>query len=1005
MNRREPEPGIAARFACGSPGTGAMFRWHWPNAAVAHDELTAQLHQVADAGYKGVEIASVLWGPGESTVDYCVDPHVHGYGSDRWIAALETVLEVADGRGLQVDLTLGAQWPLAVPGLDVDGPSSTKELVHAFEFVTGGASYDGPVPAPAPRTFADRRVVGGVVTSTTRTSRPTLVAVGAARCLDPSGDAPVLDLGSAVDLTSSVLDGSVRWDPPDTAAWVLVGYWCRGTGIRNDLPFGNQPSLYTDPEARAVDYLSRDGVVAFTSYFETTLSPKVMRLMRRVGGAVFDDSIEVAAGAARLWTPRFLDEFEKRRGYPLTTYLPVLAAELRSGFAGAPCPAFAFAGGDADASARVLRDVDQTCNDLYLDEHVRPMLEWAHSLGLGYRAQPYGLPIDIAEAATLLDVPECENLACGTGDDWRLVSAGADVAGTTIVSDELVPGLTGLAPLTRPPWPCPYMVSPQEITRQVNEQYALGANQMVFHGLAYPHWPPSLDGTVRDDHTGWPGFHEFGTLFPDPFGARQPTWAMTGDVAAYYARTQAILQTGRRRTDLAVYNQSIGHLADAVDARALLAAGYTYAYLTPALLRDRADDVEDGVLLPAGPAFRAVIVHHQASMPLPAARELHGLAAAGLPVLFVGEPPSRTPGYAASAAAAAADDRQLVDVVAGILAEPGVHRVEDAARLPAALESLGIQPAAHATVPSVRTVRRVSEDTDWYYVHNDSADPVSATVSLTGPALGVPHVLDAWTGAIEPVARYILGEGRHTLDLDLAAHGSALVAIGPAGLVARPESEAVAAHVVETTADLALRRDGRLLVRASRPGTYRTTLGGGAEVRTSVAALPDVVELSTWDLTVDDWQPARPGQRSTDSNHVEWSFPSVRLRPWRELPGIADAVGVGHYVATVLLPPSWAHATGAYLRLGAVAGAFRVGVNGVGVGVVDQLSGVVDLRRDLVRPGRITVAVSVATTMINRVRVVQPAFADRAAQDVGLLGPVTLTPYTDRFVDAAPGLR
>lgn len=99
------------------------------------------------------------------------------------------------------------------------------------------------------------------------------------------------------------------------------------------------------------------------------------------------------------------------------------------------------------------------------------------------------------------------------------------------------------------------------------------------------------------------------------------------------------------------------------------------------------------------------------------------------------------------------------------------------------------------------------------------------------------------------------------------------------------------------------------------------------------------------------------------------------------------------------LPSDWQHATGAYLRLGEVAGAFRVTVNGTDVGVVDQLSGTIELPNSLIDDGHLTITVSVATTMINRVRLTQPAFADKEPQDVGLLGPVTLTPYADRIAD------
>jgi hypothetical protein len=71
-----------------------------------------------------------------------------------------------------------------------------------------------------------------------------------------------------------------------------------------------------------------------------------------------------------------------------------------------------------------------------------------------------------------------------------------------------------------------------------------------------------------------------------------------------------------------------------------------------------------------------------------------------------------------------------------------------------------------------------------------------------------------------------------------------------------------------------------------------------------------------------------------------------------------------------------------------------VTVNGRRLGPVDRLNPVVDLGTALLRPGPNVVEVEVATPLINRLRVAQPAvFGGVARQDHGLVGPVRLVPY------------
>lgn len=992
---------FARKFARAERSTGAMFRWTWPNAAVDPDELTAQVDEVASAGYKGLEIASVMFGisgdPFFGSRGYPVDPDEYGYGSARWIEAVEATLEAAKERGLEIDYTLGAHWPPAVPGLDVDGPATTKELTYGYELLDDGAAFSGAVPDPEPRTYDDRTSTDGEITTEIKTAKPTLVAAGAARCVADCSETPVLDLDSNIHLTPQVSDGRLDWTPPDDDTWVVVGYWYRGTAIRNDQPSVSPHAyLYSDPEARVIDYFSTAGVDAFTDYFETILPPRTRQLLRRTGAAVFEESIEISNGAAQLWTPRFLDEFEARRGYSLVPYLPILAADASGR---ATQPAFEFHGDDVETRTRVMRDVDQTFNDLYIDYHVKRFRRWAHSLGLDYRAQPYGsLPDDVAEAATHVDVPECENLGCGTSDVWRLVASGGDMSGKTIISDELIPGATV------PPGPdlpfgggfdAPYKIGQRQVVKEVNGQYELGANQMVFFGLQYPHWPPSADGTIVDDYTGWPGFHSFGNKVPDAFSSRQPPWTMASDTSGYIARTQLVLQTGKRRTDVAVffYNESLGDIP-AFDADALAEAGYTYGYVTPGTLDHSAARVAGGRLAPSGPAYKALVIDHQESMPLASARQILRFAFRGLPVIMVGEPPSRTAGFAASEAEANARDAKLAELMAELLARPNVHQVEDAADVSDALASIDVAPAVSSTAGSIRSVRREDGNAEYYYLYNDSDEPASATVSLRGPSGGVPYSLDAWTGVLEPLAEYTRRGGRFETELELGSSESAIIAIAPRSWLGSDAPEA-RLHATETTADRVVRTHRGLAARAGSAGNYETTLSNGSDVRTTAPELPDAMELTTWDLSLDDWQPAEPRQRSDETNRIEWTFEDIALKPWSAIPEIADASGIGTYTTTVTLPKGWRRADGAYLNLGAVGpGSFRVRVNGESIGVANQLSDVLDLDSRL-SPGENEIEVEVATTLINRVRVAQSDFATQPRQDYGLLGPVSLTPYAD----------
>ncbi|MBO3681921.1 hypothetical protein [Streptomyces sp. NEAU-YJ-81] len=73
------------------------------------------------------------------------------------------------------------------------------------------------------------------------------------------------------------------------------------------------------------------------------------------------------------------------------------------------------------------RDHMQVTTDLYLEHHLLPLRDWAHSLGLALRAQPYGLETDAIHSVSLLDIPEGESLGFKNLDDFRCLADGRDM--------------------------------------------------------------------------------------------------------------------------------------------------------------------------------------------------------------------------------------------------------------------------------------------------------------------------------------------------------------------------------------------------------------------------------------------------------------------------------------------------------------------------------------------------------------------------------------------------
>ncbi len=1006
-------PLTAATFA-NPPATDLPWvRLNMP-ASADPAEIKVEVQQMRDAGIAGIEVGQGAFPNNEQLV---------------------ALLTAANQGGIKVSLSHG---PTQNPaGYSPDNDHARKTMYFGRAAVDAGATFDGALPAgtqtvvgrggfggaggrgpgagraagagpggaPAgaapPPAGAGGRAGAGGGRGGPQATRTTLIAVLAYRCIQtpcPATGPAELDRSSVVDLTSVVTGrntagvlggttaGSVRWTAPSSPAgaqWQVIAFWTRGVSAQPD-PF------------------SPEGYQELVHSMETGLSPEVKELMRANGGDLFYDSHSSDRGSPdELWTNQMAEEFARRRQYPLIPNLPALFREF-----------FDFSDGSAP---RVRNDFYAVRGDIWIETQLQPLRAWVRKYNNVLRVQVEGeanliVPItDMVLATAVVDRPEHENLFVGDEVDNYLPMASANhMTGNPWYSTECC------AALNRS-----YAQTFQDTVIRMHRSFAGGITKLVYH--VYPY---------RDGATSkWPGYHNFGqTGFSNAWGPREPYWVDARAYNDYIARNQQVLTQGDAKTDVAVYMQNylyppsqgtkIRHWGDTT----LQEAGYTRDYLNPTMLDLPNATVTANRLAANGPAYKALIIDSEqqpatdpvkTSMPVEVARKILGYARAGLPVIVVGTPPDRTPGNTP------ADDATLKSVIGDLLAERSVSRVEHESDVPAKLRSLGIRPAAEPATPSsVLSIRRRDDAarTDYYFFYNQgivspadepttlfepaTGEPVDREFSLEGS--GRPYLLDAWSGRITPIVNYTSSGGRVTLRIRLSRDNGALVALS--NTPNRFGSAVPTVYVTRTSAEAAVANQGAVVIRASKAGTYTTTLSNGRTVSSVIADVPAPIDLTkaTWHVAAEDWKPANPytdtlgvAAAQTRKDRVEVDVNG--LKAWPEIPQLQHVSGIASYTTRFDLPATWNATNGATLELGQVFDSFTVTVNGQAVSI-DQISAEGDVGPYL-KAGANTITVRVATTLNNRLANLDSDVANRGiVQPYGLVGPVVLTPYSQATV-------
>lgn len=324
-------------------------------------------------------------------------------------------------------------------------------------------------------------------------------------------DPEMLKSGDVVILNDKFADnGTLNWDVPE-GKWTILRFGFTSTGRRNEPATNEGKGLECDRmDSSAID-------LHFNNFAQ-----KLINNARAIGDTAFKfmlfDSWE--AGYQN-WTANFGSEFEKKRGYSILPYIPLLCGKAMN---------------SPEESEAVLYDFRKTIAELIESGYYGRFSELCHKNNLKFYAEVLyggsdGPPLDIMKANSLVDVPMGEFWADGTFSPSKpsssLISSVATGYNKPVIAAE---AYTRRADFSE---------SPASLKPFGDKMYCTGFNRFTFHDYALQ----------PDDRK--PGF----TLsqYGSNINRNNLYWPYLGGWLDYQSRIQYILQQGTTAADVLYY--------------------------------------------------------------------------------------------------------------------------------------------------------------------------------------------------------------------------------------------------------------------------------------------------------------------------------------------------------------------------------------------------------------------------------------------------------------------
>ena len=701
--------------------------------------------------------------------------------------------------------------------------------------------------------------------------------------------ARAVSLDSIVDLTARIgPNDKLEWDVPE-GRWTIVRLGYTPVGA-ND--------TYAQPASTGLecDKMSREAVDA---HFAGMMQKIIDDVGPLAGKTLTTLHVHDSYVGSQNWTPRFLDEFRKRRGYDPLPYLPVLSDRVV---------------GNLSVTDRFLWDLRRTIAELFAGNHYQRFAELAHQHGMVLAVVPRGnAPFNELNVGGCADVPVGNFYASGNpGGATKEAASIGHVYGHPIVEAQ-----SFTADEDNAKW----QLDPYSMKAVADGAFCMGVNRLCVDRCVHQAWPGHSPGVTMG---AW-GIH---------FDRTNTWWDQGAAWVKYLSRCQYLLQQGVFVAD-ALFASSEDEPGTRSTGDHPLPEGFDSDNCSPEALFTRTAVKDGNIVLPDGMSYRMLVLDKSRTVTPDLLKRIRQLAADGATIL--GEKPTRSPSLQ-DYPRCDSEVKALADELWGDGQDQGERACGKGKIIwgkspESVLAEMGVvrdfEPAAPERPWRLAYIHRRAGDTDIYFVSNarGSFEERSYFFRVSGK---VPELWYPDTGRVEMAPVYCEEGGRTRVLLRLDPAGSVFVVFRirqapPDHLIALTQT--ISAPVPDGPGyDFHLGRDGGLALRSWQAGSFELKTAAGKTMRVNIPPAPAPIPVTgPWQLRF----PPRAG--APPKINLE------KLTSWTSHgdPGVRYFSGTAAYVKDIDIPEDrLGPGKSLFLDLGTVKNLAQIKVNGEDLGVL-----------------------------------------------------------------------
>ena len=707
--------------------------WDWLNGNVSLSQIKRDLEEAKDKGMGGIDI----WDVGAVDDPKGIIPAGPAFLGPESLEAIGYTVRQATRLGLELGFISASSWNTG--GAWVEPRHGGMGLYQSRITVTGPERLLQSVPFPE----VDEKCPKG------DDGLPVYYKDIALLAFPWNEEKVIKDVSSVKVLTERLdVEGRLVWTVPQ-GKWIIMRLVCANIGQHLWVPSPNSDGLI-------IDHFSPEAV---ETHFEYIIDKLLAELGSFEGTALkymHMDSYEVQG---LMWTPRFVEEFKKRRGYDMTAYLPVL---------------FGWTVQNKEITERFDYDFKKTLSDLIVDCHYSKAREVLNKYGLGLCAEAGGpgqplhnCPFESLSALGALDILRGEfwnehYFRDENGIDilWLVkeIACAAHIYGKKVVDMEAFTSWRH------------WQEGPFEYKPLADRAMCGGTNLFTFH--TFPHNPPEA---------GKPGWaYHAGTHM----GPTRVWWPMARPFIDYLSRCSYLLQQGLFVGDVCYYyGDQAPNFVKPKHTNISPGRGYDYDVTNTDVILNRMAVKDGRIVLPDGMSYELLVLPDQGNMPLTVLKKLEKMVKAGATV--VGLRPTGVAGLA-DYQKRSEKVRKLANKLWGPCDGKKVKERSYGkgkiicGRTPnQILQERGIGPDFSYTTANDKIrldyIHRRTKNADIYFVRNENEEMYSQADCIFRVAGKVPELWLPDTGEMRKCGVYDSVEGGTKVPLQLAPAGSVFV--------------------------------------------------------------------------------------------------------------------------------------------------------------------------------------------------------------------------------------